>query len=97
MESGGITHTKTKTKRGERDCTDEVLALLNNHKALMNLWRALISALETESKPLKKPLPRVFNINLLKNTEELLVYLQSLLIATYPAIVRVLRSNLAEF
>ena len=40
---------KKKTKRGERHYTNEVLALLNYLKPLMNLWRALMTALEFKS------------------------------------------------
>ena len=42
------------------------LATLNQLKLIMNLWRALKSALDTEFKTSKKPLPRVFNLILLK-------------------------------
>ena len=43
-------HRPNKTKRGGRDYTDESLALFNHRKPLMNLWRALVSALDTELK-----------------------------------------------
>ena len=65
MGSGGITETKQNNK-GERDYTDEALAILNQLKLLMNLWRALMSVFDIEFKPSKKPLPRVFNLNLLR-------------------------------
>ena len=51
-----------KTKRGERDYTDEALALLKHIKPLMNLWTALMTTLDTEFKPIKKPLPRLINL-----------------------------------
>ena len=35
-----------------------------NKKLLMNLWRALIWAFDTEIRSSMKPLPRVFNISL---------------------------------
>ena len=35
-------------KRGKRDFTNEDLALPNHLRLLMNLWKALISALDTE-------------------------------------------------
>ena len=80
MENERITQTKTKPKNGERDYTDEALIVL---KPLMNLWRALMSTLDTEFKPSKKPLPRALNPNLLRAaTEEVLESLQHLLIAT---------------
>ena len=41
MRNGGITQTKNKTKKGERDYNDEAVAL-------MNLQRALMSVLDTE-------------------------------------------------
>ena len=50
-----------------------------------------MSVLNTEFKPSKKPLRKVHNLNLYKSkavTEEVLGNLQLLLIATYPAIVR---------
>ena len=50
MGSGGIIQAKAKQKR-ERDYNDEALALLNHLKPLMNLWRALMSALDTEYTP----------------------------------------------
>ena len=56
MGSGGITQTKQKE---ERDCNDEALALLNQPKLLMNLWRALKSALDTEFKASKKSIKRM--------------------------------------
>ena len=59
-----------KTKRRESDNTNEALALLKHLKLLMNLWKTLISAIDTEFKPSKKPLPRVANLNLLR-TEQL--------------------------
>ena len=37
MRNGGITQTKNKTKKGERDYNDEAVALLNLLKPLMNL------------------------------------------------------------
>ena len=46
---------KNKIKRGERDYTDEALALLHHFKPLMNLWRALMSALDTEEAPTRAP------------------------------------------
>ena len=63
MESGGITQTKVNTKRGERNYTDEALALLNHLKPLMNLWRALMSALDTEFKLSQSPTPPHRNIH----------------------------------
>ena len=66
MGRGGTAQTKTKNKKGERDYTDEALALLNHLKPLMNLWRALMSTLDTEFKPSKKPLTRLVNLNLLR-------------------------------
>ena len=66
MGSGGITQIINKTKMRERDYTDEALALLNHIKLLMKLSRALISALNTELKHLKKPLLSVLNFNLLR-------------------------------
>ena len=57
MGSKGITQTKNKTKKGERNYTVEALALLNHLKPLMNVWRTLKSALDTEFKP---------NLNLLR-------------------------------
>ena len=65
MGSGEIKQTK-KTKRGERKYTDIALALLNHLKLLMNLWRALISPLDTEFKSSKKTLLREFKLNLLR-------------------------------
>ena len=62
--SGGVTQTRHNKRVGERDYTDEVLAPLNQPKPLMNLWRALMSALDTEFKISKKGLPRVLNLNL---------------------------------
>ena len=52
MGSSEITQTK-QNKKGELDYTDEALALLN---LLMNLWKALMSALDPQFKPSKKPL-----------------------------------------
>ena len=37
---------------------------MNQPKPLIDLWRALMSALNTEFKRSKKPLPRVLNLNL---------------------------------
>ena len=54
--------SRNKTKWGERDYTDEAISLFNHLKPLMNLWRALMSALDTEFKSSKKPLPRVLNL-----------------------------------
>ena len=62
MESRKLTQTKHITKREERDYLDKVLALLNHLKPLMNLWRALISALDIEFEPSKRPLARVLNL-----------------------------------
>ena len=56
MGSGDIAKTKQK---GERDYSDETLAHLNQAKLLINLWRALMSALDTEFKPAKKPQPQL--------------------------------------
>ena len=56
-------HRPYKTKRGECDYTDEALAILKHLKLLMDPWRALMSALDTEFKPSKKPLPKVLNLN----------------------------------
>ena len=52
---------KRKAKR-ERDCTEEALAHLNQLKLIRSLWRALVSAFDTEFKPSKKPLLRVPNL-----------------------------------
>ena len=76
-------HRSNKTIREESDYTDEALAFLNRHKLLINLWKALISALDTEFKPSKKPLPRVLNLNLLRARQ-----LQRRRCYIYPAIVR---------
>ena len=56
MGSAGITQIKNKIKKGEHDYTVETLTLFNHLKPLMNLWRALMSALDTEFKPSMKPL-----------------------------------------
>ena len=50
-------HRPNKITREERYYTDEVLVFFNNFKLLMDLWRALISTLETEFKeaPAKDP------------------------------------------
>ena len=49
MGSGRLTQTKER----ERDYTNEDLALLSHLKPPMNLWRALMSALDTEFKSSK--------------------------------------------
>ena len=59
-------HRPNKTKREERDYTDEALALLKHLKPLMKLCGVLMLALDIEFKSLKKPLPRVLNLNLLR-------------------------------
>ena len=46
-------HRRNQTKKDERHYTNEVLTLLNHLKLLMNLWKALIFALDTEFKPSK--------------------------------------------
>ena len=56
--SGGTTQNKQNKKR-KTHYTDEDLALLNRPKLLMDLWIALMSALDTEFKPSKKPLSRL--------------------------------------
>ena len=56
-------HRPDTSKNGEREYTDEALALFNQPK-IMNLWRALMSALDTEFKLFKKILSRVLNLNL---------------------------------
>ena len=47
-------HRPNQSKRAERDYTNEALALLNHIKAVMNLWKALMSALNTEFKSSNK-------------------------------------------
>ena len=47
MGSGEIAQTRH-NRKGERDYTNEALAPLNQPKLLMNLLRALMSALDTE-------------------------------------------------
>ena len=53
------------THKGEHDYSNEDLALINQPKLIMNLWRTLMFALDTEFNPTMKPLPKVFNLNLL--------------------------------
>ena len=65
-EAEELHRPKTNQKGAECDYTDEALALLNHLKPIMNLWRALMSALDTKFKPLKKPFPRVLNLNFLR-------------------------------
>ena len=48
--NAGRKHTR------QRDYTIEALVLLNQLKLIMNLWRAFMSALDTEFKASKKPL-----------------------------------------
>ena len=48
----------TQQAKGERDYNDEALALLNELKLLMNLWRSLMSTFGTEFKPLKTAINR---------------------------------------
>ena len=55
-----------KTKREECDYSNEALAFVNHLKLSMNLCRAFISAVDTESKPSKKPSARVLNFNFLR-------------------------------
>ena len=63
MRSGGQrTQTKQNTKRGECDYTDEAPAPLNQPKLIMNLWRALMSALDTEFRLSKKALQRILKL-----------------------------------
>ena len=86
-EAEELHRPKRNKKKGERDYADKALALL---KLLMNLWRALISALDTEIKSLKEVPAKGPPPQLAKGwavTEEVLETLQ-LLIVTYPAIVR---------
>ena len=86
------TSLKRKDSRGLRkkerkyDYNDEAIVLLNHLKLLMSLWRALISALDTEFKPSKKPqhqLTKGWAI-----TGKVLDSLQLLFIVTYPVIAR---------
>ena len=56
-------HKPYTTKRGESDYTDEALAPLNYPKLIINLWRAFILDRDTELKPSKKALPRLFRFN----------------------------------
>ena len=61
-------HRPNKTKRVERDYTDEALNYIENYlenydlKPLMNLWRALMSALDTEFKSSRRHLLIVLNL-----------------------------------
>ena len=65
--------------------TDKTLALLHQPKLLMNSWRALMSAFDTEFKHSKKSLPYLLRAwQLQKRCDSL----QLLPIATYAAIVR---------
>ena len=86
MGSGGMTQTKSKTKKGESEYTNEDLAILNHFKPLKNLWRELMSAFDTEFKPTKGPPPQFTKGRVV--IEEVLDSLQPLRIATLPAIVR---------
>ena len=58
MGISGITQT-----RNINNYTDEALASLKKPKLLMNLWRALISALGTEFKLTGKALHVVLNLS----------------------------------
>ena len=79
---------QNKTKRREPEYNDEALALFIHLKPLMNLWRALMSALDREFEPSKKPLPQPQIIKGFATTEEVLDSLQLFFIATYPALIR---------
>ena len=59
-------HSPNQTKKGERNYADEAPAFPNLLKLLINLWRALMSALDTEFKSSKKSLLKVLNLNLLR-------------------------------
>ena len=66
MKTEEAKHKLNKTKIGEHDYTDEALALLNHLKPLMNLWRALMLALDIELKLSKQPPKMVLSFNLLR-------------------------------
>ena len=78
---------KWETKKRERDCTDEALALPNHLKLLMNLWIGYRHRIQTlKEAPAKGP-----QAQLTKGwtaTEDVLDSFELLLIATYPSIVR---------
>ena len=62
----GIGKEDQQSYKRERDFINEVLTLLNQLIPIIYLWKALMSALVTVFKPSKKPLPTVFNLNLLR-------------------------------